>query len=37
MIGFIGVVTLLLTAYGVVMAFGPPSKKLEDPFDNHDD
>ena len=26
-----------LTAYGIYLGFGPPSKQLEDPFDNHED
>ena len=26
-----------LTGFGIYMAFGPPSKKLDDPFDEHDD
>ena len=26
-----------LTGAGVYIAFGPPSKKLEDPFDEHED
>ena len=26
-----------LTSYGVWLAFGPPNKELEDPFDHHDD
>ncbi|MEB3323087.1 MAG: photosystem II reaction center protein PsbN [Synechococcaceae cyanobacterium] len=26
-----------LTGFGVYMAFGPPSKGLADPFDDHDD
>ena len=26
-----------LTGFGVYTAFGPPSKNLDDPFDDHDD
>lgn len=26
-----------LTGFGVYTAFGPPSKRLDDPFDDHDD
>jgi len=33
----IGGLTAALTAYGIYAAFGPPSKKLTDPFDHHDD
>ncbi|MEB3166283.1 MAG: photosystem II reaction center protein PsbN [Cyanobacteriota bacterium] len=31
------VVLLALTGFGVYTAFGPPSKSLTDPFDDHDD
>ncbi len=31
------VVLLGLTGFGVYTAFGPPSKQLSDPFDDHDD
>ena len=30
-------VLLALTGCGVYQAFGPPSKGLTDPFDDHDD
>ncbi|MGB7564433.1 MAG: photosystem II reaction center protein PsbN [Prochlorococcaceae cyanobacterium] len=30
-------VLLGLTGFGVYLAFGPPSKGLTDPFDDHDD
>ncbi len=30
-------VLLALTGFGVYTAFGPPSKGLTDPFDDHDD
>jgi len=35
----IGVLTVLLglTGFGVYQAFGPPSKALDDPFDDHED
>ena len=26
-----------LTGFGIYTAFGPPSKQLSDPFDDHDD
>lgn len=31
------VVLLALTGFGIYTAFGPPSKGLTDPFDDHDD
>jgi PsbN protein len=30
-------VLLALTGFGVYQAFGPPSKTLTDPFDDHED
>ena len=30
-------VVLSLTGYGIYLGFGPPSKELDDPFDDHDD
>ena len=30
-------VLLALTGFGIYTAFGPPSKQLSDPFDDHDD
>jgi PsbN protein len=30
-------VLLGLTGFGIYTAFGPPSKELSDPFDDHDD
>jgi PsbN protein len=30
-------VLLSLTGFGVYQAFGPPSKALDDPFDDHED
>ena len=32
----IAVALAMLTSYGIYMAFGPPSKELEDTFDHHD-
>jgi len=32
------IITLFgLTGFGIYTSFGPPSKALEDPFDEHDD
>jgi PsbN protein len=28
---------MLITGYGVYMAFGPPAKALDDPFEDHED
>lgn len=30
-------VLLALTGFGIYTAFGPPSRRLSDPFDDHDD
>ena len=30
-------VLLALTGFGIYTAFGPPSKRLSDPFDDHED
>ena len=30
-------VLLALTGFGLYTAFGPPSRRLDDPFDDHDD
>jgi len=30
-------VLLALTGFGIYTAFGPPSKQLTDPFDDHED
>jgi PsbN protein len=30
-------VLLGMTGFGVYQAFGPPSKALDDPFDDHED
>tara|TARA_B100001057_G_C22428970_1_gene786674 strand:- start:267 stop:410 length:144 start_codon:yes stop_codon:yes gene_type:complete len=34
----IGVVAILfgMTGFGIYQSFGPPSKALDDPFDDHD-
>ena len=31
------VALLGLTGFGIYTAFGPPSRQLSDPFDDHDD
>ncbi len=31
------VILFSLTGFGIYTAFGPPSKALDDPFDDHDD
>ena len=31
------IVLLGLTGFGIYTAFGPPSKQLSDPFDDHED
>jgi len=37
-IAFTAMASLLgLTAFGIYTAFGPPSKDLDDPLDDHDD
>ncbi|NJL44736.1 MAG: photosystem II reaction center protein PsbN [Leptolyngbyaceae cyanobacterium SM2_3_12] len=33
----VGAVLLFVTAYALYTSFGPPSKQLADPFDEHDD
>ncbi len=30
-------VLMALTGFGIYTAFGPPSKRLTDPFDDHED
>ena len=37
MIGVIGLTVVVMTAYGVYMSFGPPSKNLTDSFEEHED
>jgi len=33
----IGVALLLVTGFALYTAFGPPSKQLADPFEDHED
>lgn len=33
----IAAAVILMTAFAVYTAFGPPAKQLADPFDDHDD
>ncbi|MCL2938053.1 MAG: photosystem II reaction center protein PsbN [Trichodesmium sp. St18_bin1] len=33
----IGVMVLAITGFSIYTAFGPPSKELADPFDEHED
>ena len=33
----IAAVVVCITAYGIYLAFGPPSKDLQDPYDMHED
>ena len=33
----IGIMVLAITGFSVYTAFGPPSKQLADPFDDHED
>ena len=37
MITSLALAVLGLTIYGIYVAFGPPSKNLTDPIDEHDD
>ena len=37
MITIISLSLFAMTAYGIYMAFGPPSKNLTDSFDEHED
>ena len=37
MITVIGLAVVVMTAYGVYMSFGPPSKNLTDSFEEHED
>jgi len=37
MITVIGLTVVAMTAYGVYMSFGPPSKNLTDSFEEHED
>lgn len=33
----IAAVVITITAYGIYLAFGPPAKDLQDPYDMHED
>jgi PsbN protein len=33
----VALAVLALTGFGIYTAFGPPSKRLTDPFDDHED
>jgi PsbN protein len=33
----VGAIIIAFTAFAVYTAFGPPSKQLADPFDEHED
>ncbi len=33
----ISAVVISITAYGIYLSFGPPSKELQDPYDMHED
>jgi PsbN protein len=33
----LGSLVVLTTAYGLYLSFGPASKQLSDPFDDHED
>ncbi len=33
----VAAVLVAITSYSVYMSFGPPSKQLADPFDDHED
>ncbi|NJK62190.1 MAG: photosystem II reaction center protein PsbN [Synechococcaceae cyanobacterium SM2_3_1] len=33
----ISAVVIAITAYAVYVAFGPPAKELQDPYDMHED
>nr|YP_009518905.1 photosystem II protein N [Boodleopsis pusilla]AYC64449.1 photosystem II protein N [Pseudochlorodesmis sp. HV01306b]AYC64881.1 photosystem II protein N [Boodleopsis pusilla] len=34
---FLGCLLLSVTGYSIYLGFGPPSQKLRDPFDEHED
>ncbi len=34
---FLGFLLLSATGYSIYVSFGPPSKKLRDPFEEHED
>jgi PsbN protein len=33
----LGAILVAFTGYGIYLSFGPPSKELDDPFEEHDD
>jgi PsbN protein len=33
----LGAIAIAMTAYGLYISFGPPSKELADPFEDHED
>ena len=33
----VAVILVVITAFGIYLAFGPPSKELEDPYEMHED
>jgi PsbN protein len=33
----IGAIVIGITAYTIYLSFGPPSKELRDPYDEHED
>jgi PsbN protein len=33
----VGAIVIGITGYGIYTAFGPPSKELADPFEDHED
>ena len=33
----ISLALVIMTSYGIYLSFGPPSKKLEDSFEKHED
>lgn len=33
----VGAIVVVVTAFAVYTSFGPPSKQLADPFDEHED
>jgi PsbN protein len=37
LIAIIAIVVVGFTAYGLYIAFGPPAKQLQDPYDLHED
>ncbi|MBE9006176.1 photosystem II reaction center protein PsbN [Fortiea sp. LEGE XX443] len=33
----VGAILVAITGYGIYTSFGPPSKELSDPFEDHED